>query len=101
LVLGEKFGPQLEAAGVVHGEYVHSGATDGGKPHDAYTTEQEVVRPMVAPGVEEGNKLATEGIHTREVRSLAKITAVAGEREIVGVIAPAVLFGNDMLDVVR
>jgi hypothetical protein len=27
------------------------------------------------------------------------MVAVAGQREIVGVIAPAVLFGNDVLDV--
>ena len=99
--MGEKFGPQLQSAGVIHGEYVDSGATDGGKPHDAHTAEQEVPRPMVAPGVEEGNKLAAEGIHTRKVRSFAKITAVAGQREIIGVIAPAVLFGDDMFDVMR
>jgi hypothetical protein len=101
LVTGEKFGPQLQAAGVVHGEYVHGGATDGRNPHDAHATEQEVLNPLVAPGLEEGHKLAAEGIHAREVRSLTKITAVAGQREIVDVIAPAVLFGDDMLDVMR
>jgi hypothetical protein len=101
LFTGEKFGPQLQAAGIVHGEYVHSGATDGGNPHDAHTTEQKVVSPLVAPGVEEGHQFTAEGIHTREVRSLAKITSVAGQREIGGVIAPAVLFGDDMFDVMR
>lgn len=39
LVMGEKFGPQLQAAGVVHGEDVHGGATDGRNPHDAHATE--------------------------------------------------------------
>ena len=39
LVAGETFGPQLQTAGVVHGEYVHGGATDGRNPHDTHTTE--------------------------------------------------------------
>jgi hypothetical protein len=39
------------------------------------------------------------GVHARKVRALAKIAAVTGQREIVDVIAPTVLFGDDMLDV--
>jgi len=101
LVTGEKFGPQLQAAGVVHGEYIHGGAADGRDPHDAHTTEQKVLSPRVASGVEERHQITAKAIHAREVRSLAKITAVAGQREIVNVIAPAVLFGDDMLDVMR
>jgi hypothetical protein len=101
LVTDEEFGPQLQTARVVHGEYVHGGATDGRNPHDAHATEQKVSSPLVAPGVEEGHKLTVEGIHASEIRSLTKITAVAGQREIVDVIAPAVLFGDDMLDVMR
>jgi hypothetical protein len=60
-----------------------------------------MLSPAVAPGVEEGYKLTADGIHAREVRALAEVAAVAGQREIVNVIAPAVLFGDDMLDVVR
>jgi hypothetical protein len=51
--------------------------------------------------VEEGQKLAADRIHAREVRAFAEIAAVAGQREIVNVVAPAMLFGDDMLDVVR
>jgi hypothetical protein len=60
-----------------------------------------MLSPTVAPGVEEGHKLTAEGIHAREVRALAKVAAVAGQRQIVNVIAPTVLFGDDMLNVVR
>lgn len=49
--------------------------------------------------MKEGRNLAAEWIDTREVRSLAKIATVARQREIVDIIAPAVLFGDDMLDV--
>jgi hypothetical protein len=99
LFAGEKLRPQFQAAGVVHGEYVHGSATDRSDPHDAYTSEQKVLSSVVAPGMKEGRNLAAEWIDTREVRSLAKIATVARQREIVDIIAPAVLFGDDMLDV--
>jgi hypothetical protein len=51
--------------------------------------------------VEEGHNFTIDWIHAREVRAFAKIAAVAGQREVVNVIAPPVLLGDDMLDVVR
>jgi hypothetical protein len=101
LVMGENFGPQLQAASVIHGKHVHRGAAGGRNPHDAYTTKQKVLSPPFAPGVEKRHKLTTEGIHACKVRAFAKITAVTGQREIVDVIAPAMLLRDDMLDVMR
>jgi hypothetical protein len=63
--------------------------------------KQEVLSPTLAPRVEEGHKLATDRIHARQVRALAKIAAMAGQRKIVNVVAPAMLPGDDVLDVVR
>jgi hypothetical protein len=60
-----------------------------------------VLSPPFAPGVEETHKLTAEGVHACKVRAFAKITAVTGQHEIVDVIAPAVLFSDDMLDVMR
>jgi len=94
-------GPQFQAAGVIHGEHVHGGATGGRNPLDTHAVKQKMLSPAVAPGVEEGHKLTADGIHTREVRALAKVAAMAGQREIINVIAPAVLFGGYMLNVVR
>jgi len=88
-------------ARVIHGEHVDGGATDRRHPLDTYALKQKVLTPPVAPGVEEGHKLTADGIYAREVRALAKIAAMAGQREVVNVIAPAVLLGDDMLDVVR
>jgi len=99
--MGQKFGPQFQAASVVHGEHFHGGATGGRNPLDTHAVKQKMLSPAVAPGVEEGHKLTADGIHAREVWALAKVAAVAGQREIVNVIAPAVLFGDDMLNVVR
>jgi hypothetical protein len=80
---------------------VHGRATDRRYPLDLHASKQKVVRPLVAPGVEERHKLATDRIHTCEVRALAEVAAVAGYREVVNVISPAMLFGDNMLDVVR
>ena len=60
-----------------------------------------MISPTVVPRVEEGHKLTADGIHSREVGALAKVAAMAGQREIINVIAPAVLFGDDMFNVVR
>ena len=98
--MGKDLGPQLDAACVVHGKQADSGAAGGGYPHDAHTVKQKVVSPPVASGVEERHKFTAEGIHACKVRALAKITAVTGKRKVVDFIAPAVLFSQDMLDVV-
>jgi hypothetical protein len=94
-------GPQFQAAGVIHGEQYHGGATSGRDPLDTHAVKQKMFSPAVAPGVEEGHKLAADGIHSREIRALVQVAAVAGQRKIVNVVAPAVLFGDDRLDVVR
>jgi hypothetical protein len=36
-----------------------------------------------------------------EIRALVEITTVAGQGKVINVVAPAMLPGNDMLDVVR
>jgi hypothetical protein len=50
--------------------------------------------------VEERHNLTADGVQSREVGALAKIAAVAGQREIVDVLTPAMLFGDDMFNVV-
>jgi broad specificity polyphosphatase/5'/3'-nucleotidase SurE len=62
--------------------------------------KQEVLRPLVTSGVKEGHNLAADWIHAGEIRALLEIAAMAGKRKIVHVVTPAVLPGNDMLDVV-
>jgi hypothetical protein len=101
LVTGEKFGSQLQTPSVVHSKHVDGGASRGRNPNDAHTPKQEGLSPPFAPGVEEGNKLAAQGIHARKIWALAKITAVTCQREVVDVISPAVLFSDDMLDMMR
>ena len=46
------------------------------------------------------NRLRVPGLRARKVRALAEIAAVAGKGEIVMIVGPAVLSGDDVLDVV-
>jgi len=62
--------------------------------------KQEVLGPLVTSGVKERDNLTADWIHACEIRALLEIAAVAGQRKIVDVVTPAVLLGNDMLDVV-
>ena len=56
--------------------------------------------PWSRLGWKEGHNFTTDGIHAREIRALAEIAAVAGQGEVVKVVVPAMLPGNDVLDVV-
>ncbi len=62
--------------------------------------KQEVLGPPVTSGVKEEDNLTTSWIHACEIRALLEIAAVAGQRKIVDGVTPAVLPGDDMLDVV-
>ncbi len=59
-----------------------------------------MLSPPVTSRAKEGDNLTTEWIYACEVRALLEIAAVAGQRKIVNVVTPAVLPGDDMLDVV-
>jgi len=54
---------------------------------------------MVAPRVEERYDLAGNRIDAGQVGSLTQVAAMAGKRQVVGVVAPAMLPRDDMLDV--
>ena len=79
---------------------MHCGATHGRNPLYMGAPKRKVLSPAVTSGVKEGNNLTTDWIHACEIRALLEIAAVAGQRKIVNVVPPAVLPGDDMLDVV-
>lgn len=63
-------------------------------------TRLEVLLPPIAPRVKQRDQLTGRRIDTRQIRSLSKVTAVAGQGQIVQVIRSAMLFGDDVFDVV-
>lgn len=56
--------------------------------------------PFVAAGMEERHKFAGIGINARQVRTLAEITAVAGQCQIGVAVGSPVLLGHNVLDMV-
>jgi hypothetical protein len=79
---------------------VYSGSANGCDAFDTNAAGDKVLSPAVPSRVKERHELTAGGIHAREIGTFAEIATVAGEREIVNVIAPSVLLGNDVLDVV-
>jgi len=73
----------------------------GVEPFDADAQQDKAFSPAVAPRVEERLDLATHRIDAREIRALQEIAALASQREVIRVVAPAVLLRDDVLDVVR
>ena len=60
-----------------------------------------MVRPDVAPGMEERDDVSTLGVDTGEVWPLVEVAAVAGQGEIRRVVWASVLLRHDVLDVMR
>jgi hypothetical protein len=80
---------------------VHGRPADGCEPFDADASKHKVFSPLVAPRTEEEYRLAGGRVEAREVRALGEIAALAGQGELVNVVAAAMLPRDDMLDVVR
>ena len=51
--------------------------------------------------MEEGYQFSAGGIDTCQIGALAEIASVARQRQVVGFVGTAVLFGDNVLDVVR
>jgi hypothetical protein len=59
-----------------------------------------VIRPAIAPGVEEQSNLSIIGVDARQVWTFVEIAAMARQRQIIGIVGTAVLFRDNMFDVV-
>jgi hypothetical protein len=56
-------------------------------------------RPGLTPGIEPARDFSGFGIDAGQIRSLVLVVVVAGQRQVVRIVAATVLLGNDMLDV--
>ena len=64
------------------------------------TPKYKVIRPLVAPGVKQTLNAARYRVDSTEVWSLVQIAAMAGEREILEIIAASELPGYDVFNLV-
>ena len=79
---------------------MHRRASNSGYSVDARTLPNEVLNPRIAPGVKQGDNISGQRVDPSQVWPLAQIAAVAGQGEVSGIVGPAMLLRDDMLDVV-
>ncbi len=60
----------------------------------------KVIGPSIAPGMEESGNLIRERVDAREVRALSQIAAMTSKSEVGKFFGPAMLFGNNVFNVV-
>jgi hypothetical protein len=99
--LSQDFGPQLQPPGIVHLEQVFGCPPHRRTAFNAYAPNQKVLHPQVTSRVKQWRHLAHHRVNTGEIGAFLKVAPMAGQRQIVDVIAPAMLFGDNMLNVVR
>jgi hypothetical protein len=68
---------------------------------NAYAPNQKVLHPQVTSRVKQWRHLARHWVNTGEIGAFLEVAAMACQRQVVNVIAPAMLLGDNMLDVVR
>lgn len=98
--MGEKQGSNLKPPCLVHPEHVRRRPADGSHTDDPEGSEGEVLRSIVAPGVEERNELTTIRVDTAQVRPLEGVATGTRQSKVLGAVASTVLLRDDVLDVV-
>jgi hypothetical protein len=77
---------------------VDRGATDGANASNAYAFDDKVSGPVIASRMKKVGNLSSLRVNSGQVRTLTKITSVARERQVIGVVGAAVLLRHDVLD---
>jgi hypothetical protein len=101
LAQGEQLRPSFKPPLVVHLKNGNGGSSPRRSPDNTGTAKLEVLGPDVFSWVKDWDGGRSLRINSRQIRSLACVAAIAGQREVGKVIGPAVLFRGDVLDVVR
>ena len=93
-----KFAP-LDPSCIVHREQLYGSASNRGSTFDDRSPEMKMIRPQVASRIEQRNNVARNRIDAGQVRPFPQITAVTSEGQIAVIVAPLMLAGNYVLDV--
>ena len=89
----------LNPARIVHREQLDSSAPNRRSALDHRPAETEMIAPTVASRIEQRDNLSGAWINPGQVRTFAQIATVTGKGEIALIIAPTVLAGYYVLDV--
>ena len=99
--LTARLGSKLDLLIRVEIEQLHGGPANGCQAVDQAALPLKMVRPRVATRVEEFRQGACLRIVSSDVAPLVQIAVNTGQREIIQLIVPAVLFRQNVLDVER
>lgn len=85
----------------IHVQHAYRGATDGSLPHNVDPIPHKVALPLMTSRVEQFGHLIGLRINTCQIRAFVQITINTRQGKIVASIGPAVLPGDDVLDMER
>ena len=92
---------QVEAARVIQSQHPHRGAPSRCSSFNPRLVQAKVVTPLVQAWVEQTRDLIGDGIDTGKVWPLLQVAAMAGQCQVGRFVRAAMLFGDDVFDVVR
>jgi hypothetical protein len=79
-----EFFSQLEASGIIQGEYGKGSPAGGCQALNVRAPERKVIRPTVSPGMKQNFHLARQRVDSTQVWSFVQIAAMASERQVSG-----------------
>jgi hypothetical protein len=89
---------QLHPIGLVHVQDFNRRATNVSLAENQVSATLKVFHPAIPARVKELDNLLRLRINASQIRSLERVAAFTSKSEILGLVAPAVLSGADMLD---
>ena len=98
---GDQVSPQLQAVRHVQVEHLDGRTTDTSTADEPGPAPAEMPFPLLPPRVEQRHDHSRFRFPACQIGAFGEITVLAAQGEVGGVIVPAVLLGNDVLDVER
>jgi hypothetical protein len=96
----DQFQAQVQPPCIIQREQSHGRAARWRDSFDVWSLEAKMVVPVVTSGMKQLDYLFGVGINARDVGSLVKITAMARKCEVANFVRAAMLFGDNVFDVV-
>lgn len=95
----DQFGSQLNSSILIHGEQLNGCPAGRREAGNGRAVNIEVFVPGLVPGIEKPFDASGLRVDAREIRSLEGVASLACDAEVFQFIRPAVLPGDDVLDV--
>ena len=93
--------PEFETASIIDRKNLYGRTTGGTQSLDARAPENKVVGPSVATWRKQGRHFTRHGINSCQIGAFIKVASMASKRQIVDFVKTAMLFRNDVFDVVE